>query len=235
MRAALAAGDDVRAAMVMAEAVVAPVAAPGYVARLRGRGLPPPPRKPASTIAVNFVMSFCGMLLLSAIHFEVLSQWLDRQDLVLLIGSQGATAVLVFAATDSPLAQPANVVGGNLLSGFVGVAVQRVRAAAVVDASADGSEDTLDLQWLAVPLAVSLAILAMDCSRTLHPPGGATALIAVIGSDKIKALGWWYGLMPATMGAALLVLAATLGNNVWPTRPYPRYLTVTVLKYVAIT
>eukprot|EP00037_Helgoeca_nana_P005807 m.54184 g.54184 ORF g.54184 m.54184 type:complete len:156 (+) comp16750_c0_seq1:218-685(+) len=126
----------------------------------------------------------------------------------MLIGSQGAAVVLVFNAIDSPLAQPRNAILGNTLSAFVGVATRKVFSD--------------DLTWVAVPLSVSLAILVMDLTRTVHPPGGATSLIAVIGSQKVKDLGWMYVLVPALSGSILLVAAAVLLNNLAGDRSYPK-------------
>ena len=61
----------------------------------------------------------------------------------------------------------------------------------------------------------------MHLTRTLHPPGGATALIAVIGSDKIHAAGFTYVLIPCTVGPLLLLVVALLVNNLARTRRYP--------------
>ena len=191
-----------------------------FLSRVRGGGVAPL-RKAPRRIAVNFLLSFCGMLLLSVLHFGLFHSALGREDLVLLIGSQGAAAVRVFAAPDAPLAQPPNVILGNLMSGFIGVSVSRLRMAIVDDTSVPATDEGM---MLAVPLAVSLAILAMDLTNTLHPPGGATSLIAVVGSSKVRALGWWYPLMPAGLGSLLLVLLAALGNNVWGSgRAYPKW------------
>jgi CBS-domain-containing membrane protein len=75
--------------------------------------------------------------------------------------------------------------------------------------------------WLAQAMAVASAIAAMHLTRTLHPPGGATALIAVIGSEGVHQLGWWYVLVPATLGPLILLLVALLVNNMTDTRRYP--------------
>jgi CBS-domain-containing membrane protein len=75
--------------------------------------------------------------------------------------------------------------------------------------------------WLAEAMAVSTAIALMHATRTLHPPGGATALIAVIGSAKIHSLGFWYVLMPATVGPLILLVVALLVNNIPASRRYP--------------
>jgi len=66
-------------------------------------------------------------------------------------------------------------------------------------------------------------MIAMMATKTLHPPGGATALIAVIGGPKIHALGFLYAFVPAGLGALLLVVIALLINNLSPNRRYPEF------------
>jgi len=75
--------------------------------------------------------------------------------------------------------------------------------------------------WLACGVAVATAIAVMHATKTLHPPGGATALIAVIGSAKIHALGYLYAIIPAGLGAAIMLIVALLVNNVPRNRRYP--------------
>jgi CBS-domain-containing membrane protein len=74
--------------------------------------------------------------------------------------------------------------------------------------------------WLAAAVAVATAIAVMHMSKALHPPGGATALIAVIGSDKVHDLGFLYAVVPAELGAAIMLLVALLMNNLATTRRY---------------
>jgi CBS-domain-containing membrane protein len=125
-----------------------------------------------------------------------------------LIGSFGASAVLVYAAIKSPLAQPRNLIGGHVISGLVGVASYQLLGGTV---------------WIAAALAVSIAIVAMLATKTLHPPGGATALIAVIGGAKIHDLGFLYAFVPAGAGAVILLIVAILVNNLSKNRKYPEY------------
>ena len=127
-------------------------------------------------------------------------------DLTLMIGSFGASAVLVYGAARSPLAQPRNLVGGHVISALVGVASWKLL-----------HQDP----WLAQAVAVATAIALMHATRTLHPPGGATALIAVIGSANIHNLGFFYVLVPATLGPLLLLLVGLLVNNIPASRRYP--------------
>ena len=125
----------------------------------------------------------------------------------LLIGSFGASAVLAFGAIRSPLAQPRNLVGGHFLSALVGVSCYFLFPGT---------------PWLASCLAVATAIALMHVTKTLHPPGGATALIAVIGGADIHRLGYWYVLLPCGAGACCMLLLALLTNNLGARRRYPQ-------------
>ncbi len=149
-----------------------------------------------------FVGSFVGIGLIALAHQGVLPQ----ADYLFLIGSFGASSVLVYGVIQSPLAQPRNLIGGHLISALIGVSVHQLLP---------------DVVWLAAPLAVSLSIVLMQVTKTLHPPGGATALIAVIGSEKVKALGYLYVLSPVLSGALILLVTALIFNNVTPNRHYP--------------
>lgn len=126
----------------------------------------------------------------------------------LLIGSFGASAVLAFGAIQSPLAQPRNLVGGHFLSALVGVSCFFL------------FPQTL---WLAACVAVATAIALMHLTKTLHPPGGATALIAVTGGDGIHQLGYAYALVPCLLGALLMLTVALIVNNLPKTQRYPRF------------
>lgn len=129
-----------------------------------------------------------------------------EMDNIFLIGSFGASAVLIFGATNSPLAQPRNLIGGHVVSAIVGVCIHKLLP---------------DQIWLSSALAVSLAIVGMQITKTLHPPGGATALIANIGSEKIKALGFFYIISPVLTGVLILFVVAIVVNNIPRHRTYP--------------
>lgn len=79
-----------------------------------------------------------------------------------------------------------------------------------------------DQLWLSSALSVSLSIVFMQITKTLHPPGGATALIANLTSPKIQALGYMYVLSPVLSGVIILVLVAILCNNATKHRSYPK-------------
>jgi CBS domain-containing membrane protein len=150
----------------------------------------------------SFVGSFMGIGLIALFHGNIL----HSNDAVFLIGSFGASSVLVYGAIQSPLAQPRNLVGGHLISAFVGVTIYKLIP---------------DPVWISAPLAVSFSIIFMQITKTLHPPGGATALLAVIGSEKIKALGYLYVLSPVFTGVTILLFVALIFNNVTSNRRYP--------------
>lgn len=125
---------------------------------------------------------------------------------IFLIGSFGASSVLVYGAIQSPMAQPRNILGGHVVSALVGVTVAQLLP---------------DIIWLTAPLAVASSIVCMQITRTMHPPGGATALIAVTGGTKIASLGYWYVLSPVFSGALILMLVALVFNNITSKRHYP--------------
>ncbi len=149
-----------------------------------------------------FIGSFIGIGLIAWLQSGVL----NANDNLFLIGSFGASSVLIYGAIQSPLAQPRNLVGGHLVSALIGVTVHTFLP---------------DVIWITAPLAVSLSIVMMQVTKTLHPPGGATALIAVIGSEKIKALGYLYVLSPVLSGCLILLLVALIFNNLTDNRKYP--------------
>ncbi len=112
----------------------------------------------------------------------------------IIIASMGAAAVLMFAAPGSPMAKPWAFVVGNIASAFVGVTVFKVLG--------DG--------LMSGPIAVAFAIGLMHVLRCQHPPGGATALLAVIGGADIHALGYAYVVTPVAINVAAFLLLVIL-------------------------
>jgi CBS domain-containing membrane protein len=155
-----------------------------------------------SDILWTFLGGFFGIGIIGFIS----SKYFTLNDNLFLIGSFGASAVLVYGATNSPLAQPRNLVGGHIISALVGVTMHKLIPGEI---------------WLSSALAVSTAIVMMQITKTVHPPGGATALIANIGSEKIKALGFIYVLSPVFTGVTVLLIVALIFNNIPSNRFYP--------------
>lgn len=150
----------------------------------------------------SFVGAFIGIGLIALFQ----SYLLTKSENIFLIGSFGASSVLVYGAIQSPLSQPRNLIGGHFISAIVGVTIYQTLP---------------DIIWLTAPLAVSFSIVAMQITKTLHPPGGATALIPIIGTEKIKTLGYLYVLSPVLTGALILFVVALVFNNVTSHRKYP--------------
>jgi CBS-domain-containing membrane protein len=173
-----------------------------YLRKMRGGTRGGPPRVSNAEILWSWIGAFLGISVVAGVS----KLFFETSDLSLMIGSFGASAVLVYGAVRSPLAQPRNLVGGHFLSALVGVICWKLLHQ--------------DL-WLAEAMAVSTSIALMHATRTLHPPGGATALIAVIGSADIHNLGFFYVLIPATLGPLLLLAVALLVNNMPKSRRYP--------------
>ena len=152
--------------------------------------------------------AFLGSFIAIGILAYIQSIHFTGNDAVYLIGSFGASSVLVYGIIQSPFSQPRNLVGGHLISAFIGVTVNKL---------------VPDIIWIAAPLAVSLSIVLMQITKTLHPPGGATALIAIIGSDKIKVLGYMYLFSPVFLGVLILLFTALIFNNMTSNRSYPSH------------
>ncbi len=123
----------------------------------------------------------------------------------LIVPSMGASAVLLFAVPHGKLSQPWALFGGHFISALVGVACYQF----VSD------------YYLAAGMAVGLAIGAMHVCRCIHPPGGATALAAVIGGPAIHAIGYDYVLIPILLNALIIFTVAFVFNNLFPWRRYP--------------
>jgi CBS-domain-containing membrane protein len=146
----------------------------------------------------SFLGAFFGIGLIAFLQ--------SQYENIFLIGSFGASCVLIYGAIQSPLAQPRNLVGGHVISALIGVTVFKI---------------VPDIIWLSAPLAVAFSIVAMQYTKTLHPPGGATALIAVSSTGKIPELGYWYVLSPVLSGCLILLLVALVFNNMTKHRSYP--------------
>ncbi len=122
----------------------------------------------------------------------------------LLAAPIGASAVLVFAVPASPLAQPWPVIGGNTISAFVGLGA----AWMIPDAT------------IAAACAVALAIAVMSLTRSLHPPGGAVALTAALGSPIVAKWGALFPLVPVALNSLSLV-ALGMAFHALSRRSYP--------------
>jgi len=126
----------------------------------------------------------------------------------LLVASMGASAVLLFAVPHGPLSQPWNVIGGHLVSALIGVTCAKL----------------IGNQLVAAGAAVGIAISAMYYLRCIHPPGGATALSAVVASDAVHSLGYQFVFTPVLLDVVVILTVAVAFNYFFKWRRYPAYL-----------
>lgn len=84
-----------------------------------------PPRKPLSKVVWSWLGAFLGMYLIA-----ILSSFTEVNILksMFLVGSFGASAVLIYGAPQAEFSQPRNVIGGHIISAFIGVSMQKYLA-----------------------------------------------------------------------------------------------------------
>ena len=150
---------------------------------------------------ITGLSAFCGIL---GVYF-VNDALLHAQATAMMVASMGASAVLLFAVPHSALAQPWNVLGGHLISALIGVSCARF----------------IPDMLLAAALSVGCAIAAMHYLRCIHPPGGATALSAVIGGPMVHAMGYGYVLQPVLINAIVILGIAIVFNALFDYYRYP--------------
>lgn len=149
---------------------------------------------------VSAVAAFVGILLTG-----ILSAGLGHSALPLMIASMGSSAVLLFAAPHSPMAQPWSFIGGHLVSALIGITCFKF----------------IPSPFVAAALAVALSIFAMHWLYCLHPPSGATALAMVLGGQEMHVLGYGALLSPVGLNVLILMIIALSVNNLFPGRRYP--------------
>lgn len=152
------------------------------------------PRFSMNQIVMSYLGSFLGIAALAYISVST--------SYPLIAAPFGAAAVLVFAVPSSPLAQPRNLIVGNLIGGL----------SSLIMVSLFGSEP-----WV-MALAVATAIKVMQLTKTLHPPGGAVALVGVMSNAK-----WEFLFTPVLTGSIVLLICTYLFNNLMPGRSYPEH------------
>jgi HPP family len=164
-----------------------------YVNSLRGSSAYQP-RFSMQQIVISYLGSFLGIAALAYISVST--------SYPLIAAPFGAAAVLVFAVPNSPLAQPRNLIIGNLIGGL----------SSLVMLNLFGSGP-----WV-MALAVATAIQVMQLTKTLHPPGGAVALVGVMSNAK-----WEFLFTPVLTGSIVLLICTVMFNNLMPGRSYPEH------------
>ena len=154
--------------------------------------------------AEKLASTFGGIIGISLIAW-ISFQFTGASGAALIVPSMGASAVLVFGVPHGKLSQPWALFGGHIVSAIVGVTCYQF----------------VPNIFLAAGLAVGLAIGAMHVLNCIHPPGGATALAAVIGGSAINALGFEYILVPVLLNTVIIFITAFVFNSFFPWRRYP--------------
>jgi CBS-domain-containing membrane protein len=124
------------------------------------------------------------------------------QGIPVVVASLGASACLIYGVPSVPLAQPRNAIAGHLLSAAIGVCIYQLAGA----------------YWYTAGLSVGLAVAVMVGTRTVHPPAGATALIAILTKQD-----WLFVILPVGVGICILVGVGLMVNNLAAKRQYPVY------------
>lgn len=154
-----------------------------------------------------FFGAFVGIITIEAVF---LIPVIHDHGVPIVIGSFGAAAILEYNTIESPLAQPRNIVIGHFLSAVIGVSTTKLFSI---------NPNFENLRWVAGALACGLASAAMSLTKTIHPPAGATALLAAV-DPQVEPLGWY--LLPLVLlSTALILVTSLLLNNIQ--RQYPTY------------
>ncbi|GAA5861057.1 hypothetical protein JCM3774_002177 [Rhodotorula dairenensis] len=142
------------------------------------------------------------------------AHYLRQHDAPLIVAAFGAEAVLLYGAHNSPFTQPVNILVGNPLSAILGVCVAKLFA--LIPSFRVGG--VYESNWEAASVSLALALAVMQLLEVTHPPGGATALLAVT-IPQISQMGWWY--VPMVLQTDLIMLSWALVINNIGGRRYP--------------
>jgi len=165
------------------------------------------PPKDTTSLAENIISGLAAFL--AILLMMMMSQFfLPKEELPLIVASFAASAVLLFAIPLGPLSQPWSLLGGHLISAFIGISVAKF----IPDIA------------VASALAVSLSIGIMALTSCMHPPGAATALSAVVGGSTVLEMGYGFMLFPVALNIFVMLIFALLINNLLPGRYYPNTL-----------
>lgn len=165
-----------------------------YLNKFKGQNAALPPRPAYKEILLAWIGGFLAIALIGYLT--------KASGLLLVMGSFGASSVLLFGYPGSPFSQPRNVLAGHLISSSVGVAFLFLF----------GNE------WWGMAMALATATALMMATRTVHPPAGSNPLIVFLLEAQ-----WDYIVFPTLMGSVILIAVALLFNNLHAGRSYPAY------------
>ncbi|KAI7908160.1 HPP family-domain-containing protein [Cokeromyces recurvatus] len=163
----------------------------------------------------SFIASWIGIAILEII-FTYGPSFKSYQT-PMIVASFGASAVLIYGVLDAPLAQPRNVFFGQLIGAIVGVIISQLFLNIKQDWSS--KDQYIAVQWIAGAVAMSFSLVIMQMTKTVHPPGGATALIPCV-TPSILDIQWFY-IGVVALSSLLQICIACLVNNI--ERRYPQY------------
>lgn len=164
------------------------------IEKLKGDGAALPPKASPGAIMLAWLGGFIAIAAIAGLF--------ESTAIPLVLGSFGASCVLVFGYPDVPFSQPRNVVVGHFLSSLSGLVFVTLCGP----------------HWWSVAIAVATAIALMMATRTVHPPAGSNPVIIYLLHP-----GWSFLLTPTLAGSLILVLVAVLYNNASREGRYPKY------------
>lgn len=122
--------------------------------------------------------------------FSISTWFVGNHSASIILASMGASAVLLFSMPNGALSTPWAVFGGHISSALIGVSCATV----------------FTEQTIAASIAIGLSIMVMQYLRCMHPPGGATALAAIIGGESVRQLGYQFVITPVLLNVVIILL-----------------------------
>lgn len=165
-----------------------------FIEKLKGDNAPLPPKPSNKAVGLAWLGGFLAIASVALLT--------DFLSVALVLGSFGASCVLVFGYPDVPFSQPRNVIAGHFISSLVGLACLHF----------------FGPHWWAVAIAVGTAIALMMLTRTVHPPAGSNPVIVFLMQPA-----WEFLFFPTLIGAFILVAVALIYNNATREGKYPKY------------
>jgi CBS-domain-containing membrane protein len=165
-----------------------------FFEKLKGDNTKLPPKHSARAIILAWLGGFVAISAVALLS--------NTFSVALVLGSFGASCVLIFGFPDAPFSQPRNILGGHFLSSLIGLICLTLFGAT----------------WWSVGIAVGTAISVMMLTRTTHPPAGSNPVIIYLTKPV-----WSFLLFPTVFGAIVLILVALLYNNSTRESRYPKY------------
>jgi CBS-domain-containing membrane protein len=162
--------------------------------KMKGDGASLPPQPALKAVALAWLGGFLAIAAVALLA--------DALSVAMVLGSFGATCVLLFGYPDVPFSQPRNVIAGHFISSLIGLIFLT----------------TFGTHWWSVSLSVGTAIAVMMLTRTVHPPAGSNPVIVFLTQPS-----WAFLLLPTLAGAIIVVAVALLYNNSTRDARYPKY------------